>query len=79
MPVDSVVVVEWIVLKDGKVLLWVIAVWASVVLSEAPASRESSLRWKSGVLVPGLGFGDVAGPALSLAGMVEGVEFGVGV
>lgn len=85
MLVSSVVVavvVEWRALKDGKVLLCVIAVWGLVVeglvvLGVAPASRESSLRWKSCIFMLGLGFGDVAGRSLSLAVvMAVGVEFG---
>lgn len=48
------------------------------------ARRDSSLRWKSGVLVVGLGFVDGAGPALGLVGMekvlvrVEGETAGTG-
>lgn len=73
----------WRVSKDGNVWLWVmvwcVGVWSvSGVMGGAPASNESSLRWKpDAVLVPRFGFGDVAGPVLILVGMAVGMK-GVG-
>ena len=68
----------WRALKDGKVWLWLMGAWVGSVagvVGVAPARRESSLLWKfDAVLVLRFGFGDVAGPVLSLVGMAVGME-----
>lgn len=61
------------VLKDGKVLLWGMDV-GTVDLVAPSAQRASSLRWKSGVLVEGLGFVGGGGRLVGMEDVLVRVE-----